>query len=247
MAKSTTIKCGSLAEKAKQYSFLETFPGEIRNLIYGYALTFHGTLRRLWYKGAKPTVDINIMLCNKAIYQETFIIFYRENLFAVPFLAFSSREDPTNNPWLPRGSRLSDDQLRLMRRIELYHPLGELSFFNFDIDRLQAAWENRDDIKYLGMEGSVEAFKPNESDQMLKRLSEFFTFRNVACVKLSLTINKREFSRCGTEWQMANCWKEWTNFLLEMKERMEGPREPFAEDILTDDEECIEDIYCDEG
>jgi hypothetical protein len=251
MAKPATTKSASSAEKATSYPFLECFPGEIRNLIYGYALTFNGTLRRLWYKGAKPAVDISIMLANKTVYQETFIVFYRENLFAVPYLAFSSREDPGKNPWLPRGSRLNTNQLRLIRRIELYNPLGELNFFRFDIDRLQVAWENRDDIKYLGMEGFVEGFQPYGRRQMLKRVLErldaFFTFRNVSCVKLSLTFNERDFSRYGSEWEMANCRKEWTDFLSEMKERMEGPREPFAGDIDSADEGCADNVYSGEG
>ena len=238
MAKFKTTKSATSAKRPTPYPFLKYFPGEIRNLIYGHALTFNGTLRRLWYKGAKPTVDISLMLANRTVYQETFIVFYRENLFAVPYLAFSSREDPGKNPWLPRGSRLNDNQLRLMRRIELYIPLGELNFFKFDIDRLQIAWEHRDDIKYLGMEGIVEGFKPYGRRQMLKqvleRLDAFFTFRNVSCVKLSLTFNERDFSRYGSEWEMTNCWKEWTDFLLEMKKRMEGPRESF------DGEECAE-------
>jgi len=250
MAKSMMNKSVNSVETSTPYSFLKCFPGEIRNLIYGYALTFNGPLRRLWHKDAKPTVNISIMLANKTVYQETFIIFYRENLFAVPYLAFSSREDPGKNPWLPRGCRLNDNQLRLMRRIELYNPLGELNFFKFDIDRLQVAWENRDDIKYLGMEGFVEGFKPYGQKHMLKRVLErldaFFTFRNVSCVKLSLTFNERDFSRYGSEWEMASCWKEWTEFLSKMKDRMEGPREPFAGDVDTDDEESSENTYSDE-
>lgn len=92
-------------EAKQRFCFLVDFPREIRDEVYKYALVVDGNLRRIWYKDAKPGIDIDIMLLNRQVYDEAFQVFYRLNTFSIPYLAFSSNVEPNRNPWLPRNAR----------------------------------------------------------------------------------------------------------------------------------------------
>jgi hypothetical protein len=219
-------------ETKPKFRFLRDFPPELRTEVYKYALVFDGTLRRLWHKGSKPTVDISLMLTNGTVYAEAFETFYRHNTFGIPYLAFSSNVNPDLNAWLPRNPRPSERQLNLMRRIELYQTMGGLNVFHLDISHLQEAWGHRNDIKFLSFTGFLffQGYYPDGFDELLEstrtRLKSFFTFRNVACVKITLSIKERDMPSQFSDDELCKCWKDWATYTKSMCQIMEAPREP---------------------
>jgi len=228
----TVTKNAERFERKPKFCFLGDFPRELRNEVYRCALIFDGTLRRLWHRGSKPTVDINLMLTNRTVYEEAFETFYRYNTFGIQYLAFSSNVNPNRSAWLPRNPRPNERQLNLMRRIELCHPMGGLNVFHFDINHLQEAWGHRNDIKFLSFTGFLffQGYYQDGFDELLEstraRLESFFTFRNVACVKISLSIKERDMPSQFSEYELCKCWEEWATYTKTMCKIMEAPREP---------------------
>ena len=243
LRESATKSAGEMQPNAK-FCFLMDFPRELRNEVYRYTLIFDGTLRRLWHKGSKPVVDVNLMLTNRTVYDEAFETFYRYNTFAIPYLAFSSNVNPDMNAWLPRNPRPNGRQLNMMRRIELCHPMGGLNVFHFDIIHLQNAWGPRSDIKYLSFTGFLffQGYYPDGFEDLLdstrERLESFFTFRNVARVEISLSIKERDMPSHFSEYELCKCWEDWATYAKTMCQIMQGPREPPRPLILEYTENC---------